>query len=46
VVQLAGKVGAGEEREESYDVDGDGVDLGFGRGVAEGFEDGGLKGDD
>ena len=44
VVQLARKVGASEEREESHDVDGDGVDLGFGGGVAEGFEDGGLEG--
>lgn len=46
MVQLARKVGAGEEREESYDVNGNGVDLGFGGGVAEGFEDGGLEGDD
>lgn len=45
VVQLARKIGAGGEREESHDVDGDGVDLGFGGGVAEGFEDGGLEGD-
>ena len=46
VVQLTRKVGAGEERAQSYDVYGDGVDLGFGGGVAEGFEDGGLEGDD
>jgi hypothetical protein len=46
VVQLTRKVRAGEERAQSYDVYGDGVDLGFGGGVAEGFEDGGLEGDD
>ena len=46
MVQLARKVGAGEERAQSYDVYGNGVNLGFGGGVAEGFEDGGLEGDD
>ena len=46
MVQLARKVGAGKERAQSYDVYGNGVDLSLGGGVAEGFEDGGLEGDD
>jgi hypothetical protein len=45
VVKTAGEVGADEEEAEGDDVDGDGMDLGLGVGVAEGFEDGGLEGD-